>query len=653
MATKLSTSRAKSLAKSLQITCTALGVVAMSISSGLQAAVTLPQDLAELSLEDLTNTRVTSVSKRSEPIANAAASVFVITNDAIRRAGVSTLPEALRLAPNIQVGRIDARSYAITARGFNSTLVNKLLVLIDGRSVYSPLFSGVFWEAQDVMLDDVERIEVISGPGGTLWGANAVNGVVNIITKRSAATQGALATASATRLHQSTSVRYGARLANGAHYRMYAKAAAHDDVKREAGGSSLTGWQRSQLGFRADWGQLDDATTLQGDAYAGRLHQAAQGDIEIAGANLLGQKMHKLQGGAEVRAQIYWDFTKRHQPNTFTEHLNTVDVQVQSALAVNERHRLVTGAGYRVAMDRIENSAGFSFLPGDKTLRWGNVFLQSESDLTQTVRLIAGAKFEHNNYSGLEFLPTLRLAWKPTAESLLWSAASRTVRAPSRIDRDFYTPSAPNVVNGMAQYTFAGGPDFQSEVAKVFELGYRAQPTAALSYSVTTFFSDYDRLRTIEPAPSGLGQIFANMASGRTRGLEAWGTWQVTPAWRLVGGTVFQRVSTSLRAGSKDTTATTSIANGDPNRYLKLRSSFDIAPGHSLDLVMRHYGKLSGPGVPAYTALDANYLLQLGGNVELSISGKDLLGSAHAEFGPAATRSITGRQIGAKLVWRP
>ena len=439
-----------------------------------------PEDIAGLSLEALTSVRVTSVSRRSEPVADAAASIFVISGDSIRRSGVATLPEALRLAPNLQVARVDARNYAVTARGFNSAFENKLLVLIDGRSVYSPLFSGVYWDAQDVVLEDVERIEVISGPGATMWGANAVNGVINIITRTAGATQGTQLSAGYDRDLARGSVRHGAALAGGGRYRIYAKSSRHDDIERENGLDNLTGWKRSQAGFRADWGQGGETTTLQGDAYTGALHQLGTRDIRIAGANLLGRKSVRLEGGSEVTAQAYWDFTERNQPGAFVEHLNTLDLQLHSSSMLAQRHRLVWGAGYRIAFDRLDNGAGFAFLPGDLNLHWGNAFVQDEIDLTDTLRLIAGAKLEHNNYTGLEFLPTLRLAWKPTAGSLTWASASRTVRAPSRIDRDFYSPSNPPVVNDVPRYALSGGPDFQSEVATVFELGYRVQPTEAL-----------------------------------------------------------------------------------------------------------------------------------------------------------------------------
>lgn len=630
-----------------------LAVLVCALAASVPAtAADLFQDLSELSLEALANTRVTSVSKRAEPISDAAASIFVISAESIRRSGVTTIPEALRLAPNLQVARVDARNYAITTRGFNTTLENKLLVLIDGRSVYSPLFSGVFWDAQDVLMSDVERIEVISGPGATLWGANAVNGVINIITKAASATQGALVGVAGDREHRTAAVRYGGELPGGGRYRVYAKTITHEDIVRENGAASPTGWNRSQAGFRADWGQSGNVLTVQGDAYTGRLHQAGTSDIAISGANLLGRKTMRLAGGAELTGQAFWDFTTRDQPGAFIEHLNTIDVQLQSAMTLGERHRLVAGTGYRKAFDRIANGANFAFLPGDLDLHWGNVFVQNETQLTESLRVIAGVKLEHNNYTGLEWLPTLRMAWKPSTDSSLWTSLSRTVRAPSRIDRDFYAPSNPPVVGGVPQYGIGGGPNFVSEVAKVFELGYRVQPSSSLSLSATAFASEYEHLRTLEPAGTGVGQAFANKATGNTRGLELWGEWLATRALRLGGGAVIQHINTELDPGSKDASGGTGLATSDPESYWKVRASYDIAHDHAVDLVLRHYGKLERPAVPAYSALDVNYTVALRPGLELALSARNLLDSSHAEFGGGVTRSAYRRNVGFKLVWR-
>jgi iron complex outermembrane receptor protein len=609
------------------------------------------QDIADLSLEELANVQVTSVSKRPESLSNAASSIFVISGTDIHRSGATTLPEALRLAPNLEVARVDARNYSVTARGFSNPFENKLLVLIDGRTVYSPLFSGVYWDVQDVVMEDVERIEVISGPGATMWGANAVNGVINIITKSAAATQGALLSATIGKDERNGAVRYGGALSNGGHYRVYAKYASNDDLQTEKGSTLLTGWHRQQAGFRTDWGNEARNVTVQGDVVDGKLHQAGTADIQVRGANLLGRVNQTFADGSNATLQMYWDHTERDQPLAFVEHLDTLDLQLQHAVDLGESNRLVWGGGYRWGHDRVQNGPAFGFLPGALNLHWANLFAQDEFALRDNLRLTAGLKFEDNNYTGVEVLPTLRLAWNPKPSTLVWGSLSRSVRAPSRIDRDLYAPTVPAVVNGVPQYGIAGGPDFESEVANVFELGYRAQPLPTLSYSATAFFGRYDKLRTLEPNPNGTGSVFRNFAHGDTRGIEAWATWQAAKNWRLMGGGVVQRIDTAANSGSRDSIGATGLATSDPSHYWMLRSSHDLADGQELDLTLRYVGALERPAVPSYTALDLRYGWRIRKNLELSLIGRNLLDPQHAEAGAAPGRSSYGRAALLKLVW--
>jgi iron complex outermembrane receptor protein len=603
-----------------------------------------------LNLEDLANIKVTSVSKRPELLADAPASIFVIGGDEIRRAGATSLPEALRLAPNLQVARVDARNYAITARGFNNPFENKLLVLIDGRVVYSPLFSGVYWDAQDVVLDDVDRIEVISGPGATMWGANAVNGVINVITRRADQTQGELAAVSVSKDARSGAVRHGS-LAGGGSYRIYAKHADNDDLSRADGKAVLTGWRRNQAGFRSDWGDALQQATIQGDVYRGALHQAGTAEIGIGGANLLGRFTRQTAGGSDISVQGYWDYTERNQPNAFIEQLNTLDLQLQQATKLGAANTLLLGGGYRLASDHVVNDRAFAFLPGSRNLSWANVFVQDEMSLGESLRLTGGLKLERNSYTGIEILPTLRAAWKPASDQLVWAAVSRSVRAPSRIDRDFYSPTNPPLVNGVPRYTFGGGPDFDSEVARVAELGYRAQPTPALSYSATAFYSQYDRLRTGQVGSNG-SVTFQNGGEGHTRGIEAWGNWQALRAWRLSVGGVVQRIQTSLKPGVVDALSSTGLAASDPSNHWMLRSSYDIGEDQQLDLTLRHSGKLKSPAVPAYTTLDLRYGWQVRPGIELALVGQNLMDRAHPEYGSAPGRTEVPRTLTATLTWR-
>jgi iron complex outermembrane recepter protein len=615
-------------------------------------------DLADLSLEELGNIPITSVSKRPEPLAEAPASVFVITGEDIRRSGANTLPEALRLAPNLQVARVDARNYAITARGFNSAFSNKMLMLIDGRTVYTPLFSGVFWDAQDVLLEDIERIEVISGPGGTLWGTNAVNGVINVITRSAKDTQGALAAAGGSDRENGSAVRYGGETGNGGHYRVYGKSYGVEDLKTAGGNPDFFGMRRTQVGFRTDWGELGETgegLTLQGDAYGGELHQPPAAGIDTGGANLLARWNKRLAGGSSVRLQAYYDRTERDQPLAFRETLDTMDVEAQHTVRLGTSHDVVWGAGYRFAWDRVDvvPGSGFAFLPAALDLRWSNVFAQDEIALPSDVRLTLGMKLEHNIYTGTEKLPSARLAWKPAAGSLLWAAASRAVRAPSRIDRDLFAPPAPIVIGGQSIFVLAGGPNFVSETVNAYEIGYRAQPARTVSYSLTAFYNTYDKLKTTEPGALGLNFVSGNNAEGHASGVEAWSTWQPLRTWRLSGGLVVQAVRLDVKPESADTAGGSLTALGnDPSHYWTLRSSVDLSEDKQLDVDVRGVGGLPNPAVPAYTAVDVRLGWRVRRDTEVSLGVQNLLDPSHVEFGAAGTASEVPRTVFLKVVWR-
>src|SRR5688572_26133782 len=451
-----------------------------------------PRDLADLTLEELASIVVTSVSKRAEPLINAPASIFVITNEDIRRAGVRTLPEALRLAPNLQVARLNATKYAISARGFNNAIGNKLLVLIDGRTVYTPLFSGVFWDQQNVMLEDIERIEVISGPGATLWGANAVNGVINVITRTARDTQGTLASIGVGNRDQGVAVRYGGRLGETGNFRIYGMRSELENTTRADGVSLPDGWQTGQVGFRTDWRSGRDGFTVQGDAYSGQSeHGGFVGafeirPIEVHGANVLARWSRQLAGGSDVRLQAYFDKTNRDDPLFYRPQSEIFDIDFHHAVPTGN-HRVLWGGGYRQGRDHVEPGSVFtSFVPASSRLEWYNVFVQDEIRLTERLELTAGIKLERNDYTGWEHLPSLRLAWKPADAQLLWGAVSRAVRSPSRLDRDVRFPATP-IPAIPPFFLLHGGTEFQSEVANVYEIGYRAQPAPSFIYSVTAF----------------------------------------------------------------------------------------------------------------------------------------------------------------------
>lgn len=613
----------------------------------LCSAETADRGLADLSLEDLARLPVTSVSKKPEPLADAAASVYVISNDDIRRSGARNLPEALRLAPNLEVAQAGTDSWAISARGANATSADKLLILIDGRIIYTPLFSGTFWDVQNVLLQDVDRIEVISGPGGTLWGTNAVNGVINIITRKTEDSQGTLAGAGAGRRGADAAVRYGGQLEGGGSYRVYGMMLDNYKSNDTAGMTLSDAMNLAQAGFRSDWSGADRQFTLQGDAYAGNEDQLTlPGRSRVSGLNLLSHWDDKLAGGSDLSLLAYYDRTNRYAPHDFGERLDIGDVELQQTLPETRSQNFVWGASYRYAMDDIQNLPGstLAFYPAQVSQAWASLFAQDEAVLSQELRLTLGARLEHNPYTGSEFLPNLRLAWKASPNSLLWTAVSRAVRSPSRLDVNLYAPEQP-------PFLLVGNPDFQSETARVYELGWRAQPSEQWSYSVTAYHNDYSHLRTINLMPPAT-LTFGNDMTGSETGIETWATYQPLSNWRLSAGLSALRESRTLSGAAMPTSIPT---EGDdaPSQWM-LRSSYDLSEGEQLDVDVRRVASLPSPYVPAYTVADVRIGWNLTPALECSVLAQNLFGPAHVEFGdPKTTASEFGRGLYVRLTWRP
>lgn len=614
------------------------GAAAADAVSGPISAV----DLSRMTLEELANIEISSVSKHAERLIDAAASIYVITSEDIRRSGATRIPEILRLAPNLQVARVDSSQYAISARGFNSTTANKLLVLIDGRSVYTPLYSGVFWDAQDTMVEDIERIEVISGAGGTLWGANAVNGVINIITRHTQDTTGGLVSAGAGDDERGAGARYGAKLGEDGSYRIYAQGFDRDNTVSASGASAQDAWKKGQGGFRLDWGQDSDTLMFQGDAYDGSIDQKISDDKSISGAHFLGRWNRTLAGGSTLQVQAYYDRTRRVYPGTFGEELDTYDIDVQHHFSLGARHDIVWGGGYRYSRDDVTNSAVLAFLPASRNLTLANVFVQDGVALNERLKLTVGAKLEHNNYTGFETQPNVRLAWKPSDQVLLWSAIARAVRAPSRVDRDLFAP-------GSAPYTVLdGGPDFQSEKLTAYEIGYRTQPSPKASFSISTFYNVYDQLRSLEP--TGGTTVLANMLEGDTYGVEIWGSYGISDWWQLKAGYTYLRKDLRLKPGSGDTTSLKSVDN-DPSHQFSVHSMMNLTHNLDMDFALRSVGDLPGSSVPGYVALDGRLGWEISKTTEVSLSGFNLLDKRHPEFGAAPTRSEIGRTFYGKILW--
>jgi iron complex outermembrane receptor protein len=597
-----------------------------------------------MTIEELADIEISSVSKRPEPLSSAAASVYVITREEIRRYGATSIPEILRLAPNLQVARVDSSQYAITARGFNSTTANKLLVLIDGRAVYTPLFSGVFWDVQDTLIEDIERIEVISGPGGTLWGSNAVNGVINIITRNSRDTLGGLASIGGGPDERGGAIRYGARLGQDGTYRLYAKGFGRENTENSGGVSARDSWGKGQLGFRMDWAKAGDTLMLDGAGYDGSIDQRRFNDRSIAGAHLLGRWNRTLQNQSAIQVQAYYDLTRRLFPGTFGEVLQTFDLDAQHRFSLGDRHEFVWGGGYRLNHDRVDNEPVLAFLPPRRDLHRANVFVQDSIALAERLELTLGAKLEYNSYTRFEVQPNARLAWDLRDYGLLWSAMSRAVRTPSRIDREFFVPRS-------APFMIAGGPDFKSETLIAYEIGYRVQPVTQASFSIATFYNVYDDLRSVEPTSGGLPPfVIDNKMEGESYGVEMWGTYQVLDWWRLSAGYNYLNKNLRLKRGSRDTIGVRAAGN-DPEHQFSTRSAMNLPYNLELDAALRWVDRLPDPNVPSYVALDARLGWIVSKGVELSMVGFNLTDQRHPEFGAVPTRSELRRTFYLRLLW--
>lgn len=602
--------------------CAALSGACVAAPSPFSGA----QNLVDLSLEDLRNVVVSSVSRHDQPLQSAAASVYVITGDEIRRLGVTTLPEALRLAPNLEVAALDARQYAISARGFNINGANKLLVIMDGRTVYSPLFSGTFWDSQDFVPSDIDRIEVISGPAGATWGTNAVNGVINIITLPAAQSTGTVISASAGSHEKTAWARWGGLVSDDLAFRASVKTFDRGPTRLQGGVDANDAARGTSVGLRADWSRSHDTVMLDAHAYTGNTDaRPTYGAVEVSGVHLLGKWSRQLSEKSDFDLQAYFDRSNRADRFLLQDNASIFDVEGKFRFRA-ERHDLLFGAGYRRAQDQAAPGLLFAFLPPERNHAYYSAFVQDEWTLGKGLVMTLGNRFERNPYSGWEVLPSVRLGYAVEQNVYLWTALSRAVRSPARLDRELYFPAQP-------PFQLVGGPGFKSETANIFELGYRAQPSKALSWSVTAFVQDYESLRSVQMVNSQY--VIDNKSAGHTRGLEAWGQWQLTSSWRLNGGLMYLDKRVHLNADSNDPNGTRNQGN-DPHLQGSLRSTHSLSHKADLVVAVRHVGRLPQPLVPAYTAVDAQFNWRPRPDVGLSLGVRNALDRRHVEFDSGA-----------------
>jgi len=644
-----------------------LGVLAIFLVDNVwaQGPQKVP-DVTTMSVEDLMNMQVTSVSKRTQKLADAAAAIFVLTQEDIRRSGATSIPEALRLVPGLEVARIDENKWAIGSRGFNGRFDNKLLVLIDGRSVYTPLFSGVYWNIQDVMLEDLDRIEVIRGPGATLWGANAVDGVINIITKPAASTQSTIVTAGGgTEERGSGGARYGGEIGDHTHYRVYGKYFDWGPSNYISGGTANDGWNAMRGGFRADWTPSGaNSLTIQGDIYRSKYNETLTipslsspfsstlpNSGIYSGGNILGRWNHNSEGGS-MSLQMYYDNTTTVDNSLFVDHQNIFDVDFQDGFHVGESQQFVWGLGYRSIRDRNDSSFTVSLQPNQVSLNQFSAFLQDEISLVDNrLRLTLGSKFEHNDFTGFEFEPNARLLWTLSPNQSVWTAVSRAVRTPAlteeglRLNSQVVPPGTlANPFPLPAVVAVFGSHQFNSEDLLAYELGYRVQATSNLSLDIATFYNNYSNLRTAEPgapflegspAPTDIVIPFVarNKMSGGTYGVELFADWKVIPKWRLTGSYSYLQMDIHKNLDSQDPTPDN--PNGSsPRHQWYLRSSIDLPKHFDQDTTLRFVDNLPSLGLPSYYSLDAHLGWKPVRNIEFSIGGQNLLDNRHLEFLP-------------------
>jgi iron complex outermembrane receptor protein len=617
--------------------------------SGVARATDSVESLADLSLQQLSNLEVTSVSKSPELLRQAPASIYVITHDEIARSGVTSIAEALRLAPNLQISQYSSNTWVAGARGFAGAqelqnFSNKLLILIDGRSVYSPLFSGVYLDVQDVLMEDIDRIEVISGPGATLWGANAMNGVINIITRPAYLTDTPLVSVGAGDSERTVSARYGNKISDALAFRVYGKAFDRDAMELEDGSDAGDDWSKGQGGFRLDWSGTSDALTVQGDFYRGTVDQPIGGDQRIEGANLLGRWQRQSDHG-DWQLQGYYDRTERAEPiGGVAFELQTVDLELQRRMDYRQ-HRVVLGAGARVHWYDITSSASLAFDPESRTMVLGNIFAQDTISLPRSVELTLGLKAERDEFSGWNWLPDVRLAWQVSETSLLWASASRAIRSPTPFDQD--------VIESVGDLVFLTGNDsFDPEQVDAFEIGYRIQPSSRFSLSASVFYNDYDDLRTIEPASPTqfLPLKWDNLMEGHTYGFEAWAKWQVTDWWRLSPGVRLLRKNLEFSEGASALIGLEQSGN-DPKAQGLLTSSMDLGPNVTLDATLRHVDDLPAPALDSVTELNASLGWHIWRGLDVSVSGFNLLHSRHLEY-PAPSGEYISRTYLVQARWQ-
>jgi iron complex outermembrane recepter protein len=636
--------------------CTVM--LALLLARPVRAQDSSPQDLTQASLEDLLNVKITTVTKKEQTLRTAGAAVFVITQEDIRESGATNIPDLLRMVPGVNVARMSTNTWAISIRGFNDSFADKVLVLIDGRSVYNPITSGVSWDQQDVPLEDIERIEVIRGPGGTVWGANAMNGVINIITKNAQNTQGGIIVAGGgSETVADGLAQYGGAIGSAGTYRVFGKSFDIDSSTLPAGGSAHDGWQSVHGGFRSDWVlSPSDTLTVQGDLQEGREGQNLTVIISnpqpqegtftdrfgTSAGNVLARWNHTLASGSEMSLQIYDD-----QSSTFSlgsrDRQNTVDLDFQHHLKLGSRQDIVWGLGSRVANLYLGTGYGIAYVPPSRTDVLLSTFFQDQVKISGALSFTFGSKFEHNDYTGFELEPSAQLVWNPAPRHSAWLSAARAVRQPDAVDASIRDEVAtfPTDPGSYGVVEVAGNPHQKAESLNDFEAGYRLQATARLSLDVATFLNFYHDLRTaeeLEPYLVTRAEVpylvlpvaFENIGHAHAYGGELFLDWKPVNRWRISSGYARLHMVIFKDAANVDTEIGDS-GTGTPRQQFQVRSAADLPHHFEWDSSLDYVGRLAA-GIPAYTRVDTRLGRRISEHLDVSAVGQNLLSPRHAEF---------------------
>jgi iron complex outermembrane receptor protein len=632
------------------------------------------------------NLEVTSVSKKAQKTSETAAAVFVISSEEIRRSGALNIPDLLRMVPGLDVAQIDGSQWAISARGFNGQYSNKLLVLIDGRTVYTPVFVGVFWDSQNVPLENIERIEVIRGPGAAVWGSNAVNGVINIITKSADKTQGGSVDAGAgNAITGPETILYGGKARGLGAYRVYAEGFHISSLPTPAGLDGQDDWRLIHGGFRTDSNlSAKDSLTTEGDAAQGDAGELATVPVSLQPPinatlamrnrywdwNLLARWKRTISPRSETSLQIYFDRTTRGDP-TYGIGLNTFDIDFQHHVAWGARQDIVWGLGYRLSANGTNPTLRISFTPQNRLTQLFSIYAQDEiTILPNRLRLSVGARLEHNGYTGFDLEPSARLAWSLNSKNMVWSAVSGAVRPPARSDRDIrvnYYALSGSIQTGYLPIlvSFFGNPNGKNEELTAFEAGYRNTLSSNLSVDTTVFYNRYHDLESLEPGAMGLETnpapphvliptTYGNGIYGETHGIEVFANWKATSHWTLSPGYAYFSMHLHNFAGSLDTTTAQATEGYTPDHQAQLRSSVSLPKNLQWNASAYFVNRLPALAIPSYTRVDTGLTWRAGERISISAVGQNLFSDRHMEYSGIDSTEQPGlmrRSAYAKIAW--